>query len=99
MRSSICVVPGFATHQELQQLVKAGLTPAEALRAATLEPAKFFGIEKTLGSVDAGKDADLVLLNANPLTEISNTLKIESVVVKGKLVTRAELDRMLAVKK
>jgi imidazolonepropionase-like amidohydrolase len=92
-------VPGFVVHQELQYLVKAGLTPAEALRTATLEPAKFFGLEKTLGSVETGKQADLVLLNANPLADISNTLRIDSVFLKGKLLDRAELDRMLAAKK
>jgi imidazolonepropionase-like amidohydrolase len=93
------MVPGFVLHQELQYLVKAGLTPAEALRSATLEPAKFFGLEKTLGSVAASKQADLILLTANPLTDISNTLKIDSVFVNGRLLDRAELDRMLDAKK
>jgi Amidohydrolase family len=93
------VIPGFALHQELQQLVRAGLTPAEALRSATLEPATFFGKERVLGSVDPGKDADLVLLNANPLADISNTLRIEAVFVKGNLIDRKQLDRMLSAKK
>ena len=90
------VVPGFAVHQELEQLVRAGLTPAQALRTATLEPAKLIGEEATLGSVDPGKAADLVLLNADPLADISNTRRVEAVIVKGNLIDRAELDRMLA---
>lgn len=88
-------VPGFVLHQELQTLVKAGLTTAQALWSATLEPANLFGIEKILGSVDAGKQADLVLLNADPLLDIGNTLKIEGVFVKGKYLDRAQLDRLL----
>jgi imidazolonepropionase-like amidohydrolase len=92
-------VTGFVLHQELQYLVKAGLTPAEALRSATLEPAKFFGLEKTLGSVEMGKVADLVLVNASPLADISNTLRIDSVFVNGRLFDRVALDGMLAEKK
>jgi len=89
------VIQGFSLHQELQNLVKAGLTPAQALRTATLEPAKLFHKEATLGTIGPGKEADLVLLTANPLQDISNTLKIDAVMVKGLLLGRGQLDRML----
>lgn len=92
------VVPGFAVHRELSQFVAAGLTPADALRAATMEPAKLFGRSATAGTVDTGKDADLVLLTANPLTDIANTTRIDAVIVNGRLLGRAELDRMLSAK-
>src|SRR6185436_10165753 len=65
--------PGFSLHDELQELVNAGLTPLEALQAATLNPAEFLHKEKELGTVEKGKIADLVLLDANPLENIHNT--------------------------
>ncbi len=82
------VVPGYALHQELGLLVGAGLTPAEALRTATLYPAQCLGREADLGSVAAGKYADLVLLTDDPIRDIANTRRIESVFVGGKLVPR-----------
>jgi tetratricopeptide (TPR) repeat protein len=88
--------PGFSLHDELSLLVQAGLSPLEALRAATLNPARFQGKEKDLGTIDKGKIADLVLLDANPLDEIDNTKKIAAVVSAGKLYSRAALDQMLA---
>ncbi len=88
-------MPGFSLHDELGLLVKAGLTPMEALRAATLNPARFLGREQDLGSVNSGKIADLVLLDGNPLDDITNTTKIASVIYGGKLLSRATLDRML----
>ena len=78
-------VPGFSLHDELALLVQAGLTPMEALQAATLNPARFLGREHDFGTVAAGKIADLVLLDANPLEDISNTRKIAAVVYGGKL--------------
>jgi hypothetical protein len=89
-------MPGFSLHDELGLLVKAGLTPMEALQAATLNPARFLGTEKDFGTIEAGKVADLVLLDANPLDDIANTKKIVSVIYGGKLFSRAEIDRMLA---
>jgi len=77
-------------------LVQAGLSPMEALQAATLNPARFQGKEKDLGTIDKGKIADLVLLDANPLDEIGNTKRIAAVVSAGKLYSRAALDQMLA---
>jgi imidazolonepropionase-like amidohydrolase len=88
--------PGFSLHDELGLLVQAGLSPMEALQAATLNPARFQGKEKDLGTIDKGKIADLVLLDANPLDEIGNTKRIAAVVSAGKLYSRAALDQMLA---
>lgn len=88
--------PGFSLHDELELLVSAGLTPMEALQAATWNPARMLGREKELGSVAKGKLADLVLLDANPLESIGNTRRINAVVVNGRLYSRAELDTMLA---
>lgn len=89
-------VPGFSLHNELMLLVKAGLTPLEALQAATLNSARFLGKEQDFGTVAIGKIADLVLLDANPLEEISNTRKIAAVVYRGKLYPSASLDAMLS---
>jgi imidazolonepropionase-like amidohydrolase len=83
-------------HEELQRFVAAGFTPMEALQTATLNPAKFLGMEDRLGTVEKGKLADLVLLDANPLEDIRNTQKIEGVVVNGRYLSRGELDKMLA---
>lgn len=89
------VFPGFALHEELERLVGAGLTPAEALRAATLEPARFMEATDTLGSIAPGKVADLVLLDADPLRDIRNTTGIHAVIARGRLYTREELDGLL----
>jgi imidazolonepropionase-like amidohydrolase len=88
--------PGFSLHDELGLLVQAGLSPMEALQAATLNPARFQGKENDLGTVEKGKIADLVLLDANPLDEIGNTKRIAAVVSAAKFYSRAALDRMLA---
>ena len=90
------VFPGFSLHDELALLVQAGFTPMEALQAATRDPARYLGRLDSVGTIEKGKIADLVLLDANPLTEIGNTRKINTVVVGGKLITRHELDKMLA---
>jgi hypothetical protein len=87
--------PGFSLHDELALLVKAGLTPIEALRAATLNPAKFFGLDQTLGTVEPGKIANLVVLDANPLEDIRNTQRINAVILNGRLFDRKALDKML----
>jgi imidazolonepropionase-like amidohydrolase len=74
---------GTTLHRELELLVEAGLTPAEALRAATITPASVLGVDGELGSVEEGKLADLVLLDANPLDDISNTRRIDAVIARG----------------
>ena len=90
------VFPGFSLHDELGLLVKAGLTPMDALQAATRNAAVYLGMLDTVGTVEKGKLADLVLLDADPLVDIANTKKINAVVVGGKLVNRAALDEMLS---
>ena len=87
--------PGFALDDELAVLVDAGLTPIQALRAATLNPAKVLKKESDFGSISAGKVADLVLLDANPLDDIRNTQRIAAVVAGGKLLRRSALDSLL----
>ena len=82
------VVPGLALHQELGLLVEAGLTPAEALRAATLGAAECLKMDERLGTVEPGKLADLVLLGKDPLADIRNTRTVEAVVVGGRLAPR-----------
>jgi imidazolonepropionase-like amidohydrolase len=89
------IYPGFSLHDELALLVKAGLSTMEALQAATRNPAKFLGVLDQLGTVEKGKLADLVLLDANPLEEISNTQRIYAVVLNGRLLTKASLQKML----
>jgi hypothetical protein len=89
------VVPGFSLHDELVLLVKAGLTPAEALRAATLDTVEFLGLQKSLGTVETGKLADLVLLDGNPLEDIRNTQKISGVLMQGNYFDRQALDSLL----
>jgi len=90
------VFPGFSLHEELALLVQAGFTPMEALQAATRDPARYLGRLDSLGTIQKGKLADLVLLDANPLVDIRNTNRINSVVVGGKLISRGELDKMLS---
>ncbi|MBA3607540.1 MAG: amidohydrolase family protein [Chthoniobacterales bacterium] len=89
------VYPGFSLHKELELLVESGLSPAEALRAATLGPAEFLGLSESTGSIAVGKRADLVLLDANPLRQISNTQRIRAVVLNGRLWRRTDLDALL----
>lgn len=90
------VFPGFSLHEELELLVQAGFTRAQALRAATFEPAVFLGKVNQYGSVEKGKVADLVVLEASPLDDIRNTRKIAAVIVGGRYYSREELDAMLA---
>lgn len=90
------VFPGFSLHDELALLVQAGLSPLDALRAATLNPAKYLGTTATQGTVDKGKVGDLVLLDANPLDDITATTRINAVIVNGRLFERKALDEMLS---
>ncbi|HYS53078.1 MAG TPA: amidohydrolase family protein [Thermoanaerobaculia bacterium] len=88
-------IPGFTLHDELASLVECGLTPLEALRAATVTPAIVTHREKDLGTIESGKIADLVLLDANPLEDIRNSERIAAVIVGGRLFRRADLDALL----
>ena len=92
----VYIFPGFSLHEELQRFVAAGFTPMEALQTATLNPARFLGMDATLGTVEKGKLADLVLLDANPLDDIRNTQKIAAVFVNGRYLSRPDLDKLLA---
>ena len=93
------LVPGFATHRELQSFVEAGLTPYEALEAATRNPAEYFAqVFKTardFGTVEAGMRADLLLLDANPLQSVANLSKRQGVMVRGRWLPETELRQML----
>ena len=89
-------IPGATLHDELEQLVAAGMTPHQALEAATVAPARLFEWDGAMGTVERGKLADLVLLNADPLADIRNTRKIAAVFSRGKYYSRKNLDAILA---
>jgi imidazolonepropionase-like amidohydrolase len=89
------VFPGFSLHDELALLVRAGLTPLEAIQAATLNAAKCLGLSDSYGTVENGMMADLVLLDADPLVAIANTQRIAGVIVAGKFLPKAALQQML----
>ena len=104
-----CLSAGWALHKEMESLVNAGFTPLDALRAATIEPARFLGFSDSLGTIRTGMVADLVLLDANPLQDIRNTRRIAAVVADGRLYRktaptiavdphRAEMDSPISVK-
>jgi imidazolonepropionase-like amidohydrolase len=90
------VYPGFSLHEELALLVSSGLSPLEALRTATYNPAEYFGALDSLGTIATGKLADAVLLDGDPLADIRNTRRIAAVFANGHFYDRATLDRMLA---
>ncbi len=87
--------PGFSLHDELALMVEGGMSNLQAVQAATINPAIFQKKEATFGTIAPGKTASLVLLNANPLEDINNTRSISSVILRGKVYNRAELDEML----
>ena len=89
------LLPGFALHSELEELVDVGLTPYEALITSTTHPFEFLGELDEAGTVEVGKRADLVLLEKNPLDNISNTQKIAGVMIQGRWFPRSYLDKML----
>jgi TonB family protein len=91
----VYIMPGFSLHDELANFVEAGFTPMESLQTATSNPAKFLGTESSFGSIEPGKIADVVLLDANPLDDIHNTQKIDAVIANGRLFDRAALDQIL----
>src|SRR6266404_6412688 len=87
--------PGRSLHDELALLVTAGFTPAQALRAATSTAALFLGLADSLGTIEAGKIANLVLLEADPLQDIRSTQRITAVISEGRYLDRQMLDRMV----
>jgi imidazolonepropionase-like amidohydrolase len=89
------VFPGFGLHDELGLMAEAGLSPLQALQAATLNLAKYLGLTDSLGTVEKGKWADLLLLDADPLENISNSKKIAGVVANGRYYSKEALQQML----
>jgi imidazolonepropionase-like amidohydrolase len=89
------LIAGYSLHEEMELWQEAGIPAADILRSATFLPAAFVGMEKRLGTIQEGKDASLVLVRANPLQDIRNAGKIESVFLRGTYFDRAELDRLL----
>lgn len=89
------LTPGFSLHKELEMLVKGGMQPLEAIESATLLPATYFNVQDSIGTIDKNMIADLVLLDANPLSDITNTRKISAVVRNGSYYNRKALDSLL----
>jgi imidazolonepropionase-like amidohydrolase len=94
--AGVGVMPGFSLHHELERFVAAGFTPMEALQTATIDPARFLGKTGDFGTVEEGRIADLVLLDANPLDDVRNTRRIAAVFSNGRYYSRDRLDRILA---
>jgi imidazolonepropionase-like amidohydrolase len=88
--------PGFGLHAELELFVQAGMTPLEVLRAATLEPAQYFGMADSSGAVATGMLADLVLIDADPLASVSSLRRVNAVIANGRVFERQEIERILA---
>jgi imidazolonepropionase-like amidohydrolase len=89
-------IPGFSTHRELEALVRAGLTPYQALAAGTSRVAEYFGTTDRTGTVAVGKQADLILLEANPLESVAHTKRIAGVVLRGRWIPKTEIESRLA---
>jgi imidazolonepropionase-like amidohydrolase len=89
------LVPGFSLHEELALLTAAGVSPMQALQSATKNPADFMGVSQNQGTVEVGKFADFLILDANPLDDIRNTEKINTVVIRGRPLDRAALEHLL----
>jgi hypothetical protein len=92
-------VPGFGLQQELMNLAQAGLSNLQVIQTATINPAKFLYMENELGTVTEGKRADLLILDDNPLVDISNTKKIYAVIVNGRYLSRSNISDMLNAQK
>ena len=89
------VVPGFSLHRELDNFVAAGLTPGRAIQVATRDAARFLDVLSEVGTVEVGKRADLVLLDANPMDDIAHVGQPAGVMVRGNWLSREDLDRRL----
>src|SRR5215213_3731129 len=88
-------VPGFSLHREMQAMIKAGLTPYQVLESGTRNPAVYLKVEAEFGTVEVGKRADLILVNDNPLKDVSNVAKRAGVMARGRWIPESELRKML----
>jgi imidazolonepropionase-like amidohydrolase len=88
-------VPGYSIHGELQAMARAGLTPFQIYATGSTNVAKYFGVATRVGTVANGMRADLVLVDANPLADVANFPKQSGVMVRGRWLPRADLDRRL----
>ncbi len=91
-------VPGYSLYREIELYVQAGFTPMEAIQAASIVPARVMGLDRELGTVEAGKRADVIVLGANPLDNIHNIRSVESVITGGKMYKSADLWRSVGFK-
>ena len=92
------VLPGFSVHEELSNFVSTGMSPYEALKAATVDVAEFMGVRGEFGVVKRGARADLILLEGNPLDDVRNTSRISGVMVRGHWLSRGALHRGLGAR-
>lgn len=90
------MIADSCVNDELEAFVRGGMTPAAALQTATINPAKYFNLEQTLGTIAPGHRADLVMLDANPLTDITNIRRIRAMMLGGRLLERKRLDNLIA---
>jgi imidazolonepropionase-like amidohydrolase len=88
-------VPGSDLHDEMKLFVQGGFTPMEALQSATVVPARILRVADRLGTIETGKEADLVLLDADPLANIANTRAIRAVILRGRVLERKDLDALV----
>ena len=89
------IIPGYSVHEEMALWQEAGIPPADVLRSATIVPARFMGLDQRLGTVAEGKTASLVLVKANPLENIRNAQEIEGVFLRGRYISRGDLNQLL----
>jgi hypothetical protein len=89
-------VPGFSLHRELLRMRAAGMSPYDILRSGTVNVGQYFAKQDSFGTIEPGKRADLVLVDANPLVDIANVAKISGVMVRGRWLSRGDLDAGLA---
>jgi len=91
-------VPGHSLHREIELYVQAGFSPMEAIQAATIVPARVMGLEKSLGTIEVGKRADVIIINGDPIEDIRNTRNVEKVISNGIMYDAAELWRSVGFK-
>lgn len=90
-------VPGFSIHHEIKGMLGAGMTPLEIIQSGTINPAKYFGMEDTFGEIKEGLDADMVLLNSNPLEDTGALKEISGVILQGRWLPKEEIEEKLAI--